>query len=89
MIVACDQCHAKFQYDEQRFGGRATKRLRCSKCRAIFEVANPGLFEAPPAARQRLAPDETAIRHGQAGARPERREPPARPHPRSSSFRQT
>ena len=63
MIVECDQCHAKFQYDEGRFGGKAAKRLRCSRCRAIFEVVNTRTFEAQPAVRPRLSPDETAIRH--------------------------
>jgi predicted Zn finger-like uncharacterized protein len=80
VIVECDQCHAKFQYDEDRFGGKASKRLRCSRCRAIFEVVNTRAFEAQPAVRLRLAPDETAIRHSVEGAaRPPRREPPARP----------
>lgn len=80
MIVECDQCHAKFQYDEGRFGGKASKRLRCSKCRAIFEVVNTRAFEAQPAVRPRLPLEETAIRHsGQGGARAARREPPARP----------
>ncbi|MEP6995562.1 MAG: FHA domain-containing protein [Acidobacteriota bacterium] len=38
MIVECDQCHAKYHYDETRFAGKPSKKLRCSKCRAIFEV---------------------------------------------------
>ena len=80
MIVQCDRCHAKFQYDEARFGGKAAKKLRCSKCRAIFEVVNTHAFEAQPAVRPRLPPDETAIRHSShAAERPPRREPPARP----------
>jgi hypothetical protein len=80
VIVECDQCHAKFQYGEERFAGKAAKKLRCSKCRAIFEVVNTRAFEAQPAMKARLAPDETAIRHsGQGGSRPPRREPPPRP----------
>ncbi|HVQ53552.1 MAG TPA: FHA domain-containing protein [Thermoanaerobaculia bacterium] len=72
MIVECDQCHAKFQYDESRFGDKAAKKLRCSRCRAIFEVVNTHAFEAGPAVRPNLPPDETRSRHS---ARP-RREPP-------------
>ena len=72
MIVECDQCHAKFQYDESRFGDKAAKKLRCSRCRAIFEVVNTRAFEAQPAMRPKLPPDETRSRHS---ARP-RLEPP-------------
>jgi predicted Zn finger-like uncharacterized protein len=75
VIVECDQCHAKFQYDESRFGDKAAKKLRCSRCRAIFEVVNTRAFEAQPAMRPKLPPDETRIRHS---ARP-RLEPPRAP----------
>lgn len=74
MIVECDQCHAKFQYDESRFGDKAAKKLRCSRCRAIFEVVNTRAFEAQPAMRPKLQPDETRSRHS---ARP--RQPPRPP----------
>ena len=88
MIVECDQCHAKFQYDEERFGGKAAKKLRCSKCRAIFEVVNPISSEARPAARPGRAPDETAIRHsGRGSARPLRREVPAASRPPAAQLR--
>ena len=63
MIVVCPSCAARFQYDESRFQGAASKRFRCPKCSHIFEVANPvlapatvpeapegfSLFDAPPA----------------------------------------
>ena len=88
MIVECDQCHAKFQYDEERFGGRAAKRLRCSKCRAIFEVVNTRAFEGQPAVRPRLSPDETAIRHsGEGAGRPARREAPAPSRPPAAELK--
>ena len=88
MIVECDQCHAKFQYDEERFGSKAAKKLRCSKCRAIFEVVNPISSEARPAARPGRAPDETAIRHsGRGSARPLRREVPAASRPPAAQLR--
>lgn len=41
MIVTCTTCQARFQYDEARFQGAASKRFRCPKCSAEFEVANP------------------------------------------------
>ncbi|HKD18687.1 MAG TPA: FHA domain-containing protein [Thermoanaerobaculia bacterium] len=62
MIVECDACHARYQYDETRFAGKPAKRLRCSRCRTIFEVVNTRAFEAQPALKPRPAPDETAIR---------------------------
>ena len=64
MIVECDRCHAKYQYDEARFGGKPAKALRCSKCRAIFEVVNIRAFEAQPGLSPRVPPDETVQRHG-------------------------
>jgi len=62
VIVECDHCHARYHYDEARFAGRPAKKLRCSKCRAIFEVVNTRAFEAQPALKARPSPDETAIR---------------------------
>lgn len=38
MIVTCPACNAKYQYDENRFGDSPVKRLRCSKCEAIYVV---------------------------------------------------
>ncbi len=64
MIVECDQCHAKYQYDEERFGGKPTKKLRCSRCHAIFEVVNTRAFEARPAVRPPVRPEETIVRRG-------------------------
>jgi predicted Zn finger-like uncharacterized protein len=68
VIVECDQCHARYQYDEARFAGKPAKRLRCSKCRAIFEVVNTRAFEAQPALRPPARPDETRVRRP--GGRP-------------------
>ena len=62
MIVECDSCHARYHYDESRFEGKPAKKLRCSKCRAIFEVVNTRAFESRPAPEPRPAPEETAIR---------------------------
>lgn len=43
MIVTCPTCSARFQYDEARFHSASSKRFRCPKCSAEFEVANPSL----------------------------------------------
>jgi predicted Zn finger-like uncharacterized protein len=64
VIVECDHCHAKYHYDEERFAGKASKKLRCSRCQTIFEVFNTRAYEAQPAVRTPLQPDETRIRKG-------------------------
>ncbi|HVT02619.1 MAG TPA: FHA domain-containing protein [Thermoanaerobaculia bacterium] len=44
MIIDCPNCHVKYQYDEARFEGKTSKKIRCAKCQQIFDVHNP---EAP------------------------------------------
>ena len=62
MIIECDRCYTRYRYDEARFEGKPTKRVRCTKCLAIFEIFNadplePGL-PAPGAGK----PEETVSR---------------------------
>jgi predicted Zn finger-like uncharacterized protein len=66
VIVECDRCHARYHYDEDRFGGKASKKLRCSKCRTIFEVFNTRAYEAQPPVRP-IVPDATRTRRGAPG----------------------
>lgn len=75
MIVVCEQCQAKYQYDEARFEGRPAKRLRCSRCQAIFEVVNTRAFETGPALGRRPPPDETVSRHSERKSRSPRPAP--------------
>ena len=76
MIVVCEKCGAKYQYDEARFEGRPAKRLRCSRCQAIFEVVNTRAFEAGPALGRRPPPEETVSRRpADKRSRAERPEP--------------
>lgn len=49
MIIECPQCQAKYQYSEDRFDGKPSKKIRCAKCQVIFEVKNPAMAEAKPA----------------------------------------
>ena len=44
MIIECDRCYARYRYDEARFEGKVSKKVRCTKCLAIFEIFNT---EAP------------------------------------------
>lgn len=46
MIIQCSACQARYHYDESRFGGAATKKIRCTKCSAIFEIRRPAAAAA-------------------------------------------
>lgn len=48
MIVACTSCGAKYRYEESRFEGKASKKIRCTKCQTVFEVLNPQQAESSP-----------------------------------------
>ncbi len=41
MIIECPNCHSKYQYDEERFERKASKKIKCSRCQQIFEIQNP------------------------------------------------
>ncbi|MBI2839244.1 MAG: zinc-ribbon domain-containing protein [Acidobacteria bacterium] len=45
MIVQCVKCQTKYKFDEAKFAGRPTKKIKCPKCEHIFEVANPDSVE--------------------------------------------
>ena len=40
IVVECDHCFARHRYDEAKFEGNPSKKLRCAKCQAVFEVYN-------------------------------------------------
>ena len=48
VIVACPSCGSKYRYDESRFGGKASKKIRCTRCDATFDIANPAFVAARP-----------------------------------------
>ncbi|MBV9494956.1 MAG: zinc-ribbon domain-containing protein [Acidobacteria bacterium] len=56
MIIECTNCHAKYQYDEDRFERKPSKKIKCAKCQAIFEIHNPAFAQKQKA-------DETGRRH--------------------------
>jgi predicted Zn finger-like uncharacterized protein len=41
LIIECTSCHARYQYDEERFDGKPSKKIKCAKCSTIFEIHNP------------------------------------------------
>jgi predicted Zn finger-like uncharacterized protein len=49
VIIECPACHAKYQYDEQRFEGKPSKKIKCARCQQIFDIHNPASAAAPKA----------------------------------------
>lgn len=80
MIIQCTSCQARYHYDESRFGGAAVKKIKCTKCTAVFEIRNPAIAAPLPASairsaadpsRDEFALDETALTEAK------KRKPPA------------
>ncbi len=64
MIIQCTSCQARYHYDESRFGGAPSKRIKCTKCSVIFEIRNPAMAgsAAPgPARPVSIGPDEFSL----------------------------
>jgi len=49
VIIQCNHCSTSYQYDEARFEGKPSKKIRCAKCHEVFEIMNPeaGVQHAP------------------------------------------
>src|SRR6478672_5638649 len=41
VIIECSNCHARYQYDEDRFERKPSKKIKCAKCSTVFEIHNP------------------------------------------------
>ena len=59
VIIECTSCHSKYQYDEARFEGKPSKKIKCAKCGTIFEIFNPALARKAPAATGAAVGDST------------------------------
>lgn len=46
MIIECPSCRAKYQYDEERFERKPSKKIKCARCRQVFEIHNPAFSAA-------------------------------------------
>jgi hypothetical protein len=64
LIIECTSCHARYQYDEERFERKPSKKIKCAKCASIFEIRNPA-FAPKPASYG----DSTAARHDETHTR--------------------
>ena len=67
MIIECTNCHARYQYNEDRFERKPSKKIKCAKCSTVFEIHNPA-FAANPVAQERqpVAGDMTFSRREEA-----------------------
>jgi pSer/pThr/pTyr-binding forkhead associated (FHA) protein len=45
LIIECTSCHSKYQYDEDRFERKPSKKIKCAKCQTVFEIHNPAFAE--------------------------------------------
>lgn len=50
MIIECPACHSKYQYDEERFERKPSKKIKCAKCANVFDIRNPAFAPKEPAA---------------------------------------
>jgi predicted Zn finger-like uncharacterized protein len=57
VIIQCPNCSAKYQYDEDRFERKPSKKIKCAKCQKIFEIQNPAF------APKNASGDATGTRH--------------------------
>ncbi len=49
MIIECPKCHSKYQYDEERFERKPSKKIKCARCQQIFDIENPAFHPSLPA----------------------------------------
>jgi predicted Zn finger-like uncharacterized protein len=87
MIIECTSCHARYQYNEDRFERKPSKKIKCAKCGTVFEIHNPAFAEKPapaaaaPAQQERYSGDMTFARRDEPKpvAHPSEPEPEQRP----------
>ncbi len=48
MIIECPSCHSKYQYDEDRFERKPSKKIKCARCQQIFDIHNPAFASPEP-----------------------------------------
>jgi predicted Zn finger-like uncharacterized protein len=74
MIIECTSCHARYQYNEDRFERKPSKKIKCAKCSTVFEIHNPAFAEkaVPTGTQDRpYAGDMTFARREEPKSKPE------------------
>jgi predicted Zn finger-like uncharacterized protein len=59
VIIECTNCRARYQYDDERFERKASKKIKCAKCGTVFEIHNPSVSGSKPAAPPAATGDRT------------------------------
>lgn len=59
MIITCPKCGTRYRYDERRFDGAPSKRVKCTSCGHAFDEANPAM--APESASVERESDATDV----------------------------
>jgi predicted Zn finger-like uncharacterized protein len=81
LIIQCPNCRSKYQYDEERFERKPSKKIKCAKCQTVFEIHNPAF--APREVKPVAVGDDTFSRRDETVSRFTRAEP--LPEPESES----
>jgi len=68
VIIQCPKCNAKYQYDEDRFERKPSKKIKCAKCQNVFEIHNPAFAARPDSERKVSSQDDTKMRKLKADA---------------------
>jgi predicted Zn finger-like uncharacterized protein len=48
VIIECPSCHSKYQYDEERFERKPSKKIKCARCQQVFDIHNPAFAPIAP-----------------------------------------
>jgi predicted Zn finger-like uncharacterized protein len=59
MIIECTNCQARYQYNEDRFERKPSKKIKCAKCGTVFEIHNPAFASKPAVQDRPVAGDMT------------------------------
>lgn len=69
MIIECTSCRARYQYDEDRFERKPSKKIKCAKCGTVFEIFNPA-FAPKKTTQEREIGEMTFARRQEAKPKP-------------------
>jgi len=69
VIIECTSCRARYQYDEDRFERKPSKKIKCAKCGTVFEIFNPA-FAPKKTTQERELGDMTFARRQEAKSKP-------------------
>jgi len=73
VIIECTNCRARYQYDEDRFERKPSKKIKCAKCGTVFEIHNPA-FAGKTSATEKPSGDMTFAKREEAKAKPASRQ---------------